>query len=75
MENIAEAVGLDPVQVRIANMAEVGSNPVPAMAQYWRQYTDYEERLAEIKQYNKVGVRHLIPPVCSVMLSKTEVCS
>lgn len=55
MDSIASATGLDPVQVRLANMLCSEVNPVPSMIEYWLKHTDYRMRLEEIKKFNFVS--------------------
>ncbi|KAG8313194.1 hypothetical protein J6590_006752 [Homalodisca vitripennis] len=53
MDNIACTTGLDPIQVRLANMVMSESSPIPAMVEEWRKLTDYDARLEEINKFNQ----------------------
>jgi xanthine dehydrogenase molybdopterin-binding subunit B len=51
MEHIANVVKKDPVDVRLANIKQ---DVIPKMIQDMKEMSDYDKRVQEIEQYNKV---------------------
>ncbi|CAG9788136.1 unnamed protein product [Diatraea saccharalis] len=51
IERIAYNMGLDPLQVRLINMAKE-NNPIPEILEQIKKDSNYDERLIEIKKFN-----------------------
>lgn len=53
MEQIANVVGKDPVQVRLANMSKA-DNPIPTLIEDIQKLSDYDKRMKEVNNFNQV---------------------
>lgn len=59
-EKTAAELGLDPLEVRMANLGDVDS-PLPKMVQDLKEKCNFDARKAEITKFNQVRyLNHLI---------------
>ncbi|XP_011302981.1 indole-3-acetaldehyde oxidase [Fopius arisanus] len=53
MENIAEALGKDPVEIRVKNMNETDKVPLTEMIEDIKQTSDYTARVEAVRMFNR----------------------